>query len=68
MQERPPREVEAAFGLPLKALDSLKDRAAGFAGMVAAFCQRLKYTQLEQLVASFQVSPTFHLTTTWGKA
>lgn len=61
MQEVSPREVEQQFGLPEKSLESLKDRAAGFAGMVAAFCQRLgtDYRMLETLIASFQVGTSF---------
>ena len=57
LQEKSPRDVEKMFGLPEKSLESLKDRAAGFAGMVAAFCQRLKYRHLEKLIASFQARP-----------
>lgn len=57
MQEKSPREVEREFGLKDKALESLRDRASGFAGMVAAFCQRMKFTQLELLIAKFQASP-----------
>ena len=56
MQERSPREVEREFGLKDRALESLRDRASGFAGMVAAFCQRMKFTQLELLIAKFQVA------------
>lgn len=55
MQEKSPREVEREFGLKDKSLESLRDRASGFAGMVAAFCQRMKFTQLELLIAKFQV-------------
>lgn len=54
-QEKSPRAVEREFGLKDKALESLRDRACGFAGMVAAFCQRMKFTQLELLIAKFQV-------------
>lgn len=62
VQEKSPREVEREFGLKDKSLESLRDRASGFAGMVAAFCQRMKFTQLELLIAKFQVSHTskFH--------
>ena len=55
LQERKVRDVEEMFGLKEKALESLKERASGFAAMVAAFCQRLGYWQLELLVAKFQV-------------
>ncbi len=48
--------MEREFGLKDKSLESLRDRASGFAGMVAAFCQRMKFTQLELLIAKFQVS------------
>ena len=55
VQEKSPREVEREFGLKDRSLESLRDRASGFAGMVAAFCQRMKFTQLELLIAKFQV-------------
>ena len=38
-------------------LESLKERASGFAGMVSAFCQRMGFTHLELLISKFQVTP-----------
>jgi len=49
--------VEKALQLRSGALESLKDRASGFAGMVAAFCQRLGLWQFELLISRFQVGP-----------
>ena len=39
-----------------RAVADLFDRAAGYAGRVAAFCHKMGYSQLELLIAKFQVS------------
>jgi hypothetical protein len=57
VQEENPRTVEKDMGLRSGALESLKERASGFAGMVAAFCQRLGLWHFELLVSKFQVFP-----------
>ena len=48
-------EVAVKYGLNRAALQGLQESAGRFAGMAAAFCQRLGWHDLELLIAKFQV-------------
>lgn len=54
-QEFTIEEVAERFKLPRGALQGLQERAGKSAGMVAAFCERLGWQDLEMLIAKFQV-------------
>lgn len=55
VSEVPLDRVAASFGVDRGALQGLQDRAARFAGMAAAFCERIGWHDLEALIAKFQV-------------
>eukprot|EP00798_Chlamydomonas_sp_ICE-L_P002967 gene2967-12975_t len=56
IQEMPMVDVQEKYGMPQGrgALQGLQERATKFASMVAAFCERLGWADLEVLVTKFQ--------------
>ena len=49
-------ECAKNYGVEATQIGGLQDRGGRFAGMLAAFCERLGYRDLEALIAKFQVS------------
>lgn len=48
-------ELQARYGVKAGPLHQLQERAGPFAAMVAAFCHRIGWTDLEELIAKLQV-------------
>lgn len=48
-------ELQAKYGVKQGPLHQLQERAGPFAAMVAAFCHRLGWVDLEELIAKLQV-------------
>ena len=52
-------ECARNFKVQAEKIAGLQDRAGKFAGMLAAFCERLGWRDLEALIAKFQVRSAF---------
>ena len=48
-------ELQSRFGVKAGPLHQLQERAGPFAAMVAAFCHRMEWFDLEELIAKLQV-------------
>jgi len=48
-------EVQQKYGVPRGTVQGLQDRASRFASMVAAFCEKLGWYDMEALITKFQV-------------
>lgn len=48
--------IAAQYNISRSNVATLQDNAGKFAGMVAAFCECLGYSDLETLISKFQVS------------
>ena len=51
----PQEECVRKYKVPGAAVHVLQEEASRFAGMVAAFCERLGWVDLEALITKFQV-------------
>lgn len=54
LQERSLSEVQEKFSVPRGFVQSLQDRSSRFAGMLASFCERMGWYDLEALISKFQ--------------
>jgi hypothetical protein len=48
-------DVQQKYAVPRGTIQGLQDRASRFASMVAAFCERLGWYDMEALITKFQV-------------